>query len=63
MVVAHRVLFDGGVWGGCFVVVVHIKFWWGLSGGVRLGAAYLGEVLHGFFFVWYDMGVRRFMSY
>ena len=43
--------------------------WWCISSflvpgwGGGLGAAYLGEVLHVFFFVWYDMGVRRFVYY
>ena len=43
-------------------MVVYIKFF-GAGVGGGLGAAYLGEVLHVFFFVWYDMGVRRFVYY
>ena len=43
MVVAHGFYSVVGVWGGCFVVVVYIKFFG--AGGVGLGAAYLGEVV------------------
>ena len=63
MVVAHgfySVVGLGG--GGCFVVVVYIRFLVWLS-GVVCRCRILRWVLHGFFFVWYDMGVRRFVYY
>lgn len=63
MVVAHGFYSVVGVLGVVvFVVVVYIRFLVSLvSWGA--GVAYLGEVLHGLFFVWYDMGVRRFVCY
>lgn len=44
------------------VVVVYIRFLVWL-GGVVCRCRILRWVLHGFFFVWYDMGVRRFVYY
>ena len=49
-------------WGGCFCCGgVYQVFASLVSWGA--GVAYLGEVLHGLFFVRYDMGVRRFVYY
>ena len=65
VVVAHG--FSGGV--SFLVGGVLGLLWWCISSflvplvGWCAGVAYSGEVLHGFFFVWYDMGVRRFVYY
>lgn len=63
VVVAHGFYSVVGFGGVVVLLWWCISGFWCLAGGVVCRCRILRWVLHGFFFVWYDMGVRRFVYY